>query len=71
MGDRAGVAAGAVVDNEVHLDFILCGLLRDPRGILDRLRVQHSANRLVMQVGNIPRDGFFNPDEPLDIEDVL
>jgi hypothetical protein len=29
LGDQGGVAAGAVADDEIHLNLVLCGLLHD------------------------------------------
>ena len=39
LGDQGGVSAGAVVDNEVHLDLVLYSLVQDLNGILDHLRI--------------------------------
>ena len=43
LGDHGGVAAGAVVDNEVGLDLVFCRLVCDRDGILDHLRIQHKS----------------------------
>ena len=43
LGDQEGVAAGAVVDNEVHLDLVFYSLVHDLNGILDHLRVEHKS----------------------------
>ena len=40
LGDQGGVAAGAVVDNEVHLDLVFYSLVHDLNGILDHLRTK-------------------------------
>ncbi len=51
LGDQGGVAAGAVVDNQVNLDLVLHGLVHDFSGILDHLRVQHAADHFVKREG--------------------
>ena len=51
LGDQGGVAAGAVVDNEVHLDLVFYGLVHDLNGILDHLRIQHAADHFVEREG--------------------
>ena len=51
LGDQGGVAAGPVVDNEVHLDLVFYSLVHDLNGILDHLRVQHTADHLVDREG--------------------
>ena len=48
LGDQGGVAAGAVVNDEVHLDFVFCSLVHDLNGILDHLRIQHAGNHFVV-----------------------
>jgi hypothetical protein len=40
LGDQGGVASGAVVDNEVHLDLVVYSLVHDLNGILDHLTGQ-------------------------------
>ena len=40
LGDQGGVAAGAVVDDEVHLDLVFYSLVHNPIGILDHLRTK-------------------------------
>jgi len=51
LGDQGGVAAGAVVDNEVHPDLVFYGLVHDLYGILDHLRIQHAADHFVKREG--------------------
>jgi len=40
LGDQGGVAPGAVVDNEVHLDLVFYSLVHDLNGFLDHLTGQ-------------------------------
>ena len=49
--DQGGVAAGAVVDDEVHLDLVFYSLGHDLNAILDHLRVQHAAEQFVKHEG--------------------
>ena len=42
LGDLGGVAAGAVVDDEIHLGLVLYGLVHDFCRVLDHLRIQHA-----------------------------
>ena len=55
-GDQGGVAAGAVVDNEVHLDLVFYSLVHDLNGILNHLTGQDTV--LVKEqfnlVNNVP-----------------
>ena len=48
LGDQGGVAASAVVDNQVHLDLVFYSLVHDLNGILDHLRIQHAGNHFVV-----------------------
>ena len=43
LGDQGGVAADAVVDNQVHLDLAFYRLVHDLNEILDHLRVEHKS----------------------------
>ena len=56
LGDQGGVAAGAVVDNEVHLDLVFYSLVHDLNGIFDHLPGQDTV--LVKEqfnlVNNVP-----------------
>ena len=47
LGDQGGVAAGAVVDDEVDLDLVLYGLVHDFCRVLDHLRIQHAGDHFV------------------------
>ena len=47
LGDQGGVAAGAVVDDEVDLDLVLYGLVYDFGRVLDHLRIQHPRDHFV------------------------
>jgi len=47
LGNQGGVAAGAVVDDEIDLDLVLLGLVHDICRVLDHLRIQHSGNHFV------------------------
>jgi hypothetical protein len=55
FGDQGGVVAGAVVDDEIDLDFIFCGLVYNLGRILDHLWIQTNyflkgdPNRLPLQ----------------------
>jgi hypothetical protein len=51
LGDIGSVARVPLVDNEVDLDLVLYGFIHNFSGILDHLRVQHSADRLVNREG--------------------
>ena len=42
LGDQGGVAAGAVVDDEIDLDLVLNGLVYNFSRVLDHLRIQHA-----------------------------
>jgi hypothetical protein len=69
LGDQAGVAAGAVVYNEVHLDLILYGLIHNQNGIFDHFRVQHAGDHFVKREGLCIRFLVAHPkgrDEPDD-----
>jgi len=50
--DQAGVAAGAVVDDQADLDFVLLGLVYDLGRVLDHLRIRLS---LAMHVLHVPK----------------
>ena len=56
LGDQGGVAAGAVVDDEVHLDLVLYGFVYDFCRVLDHLRIQHARGHFVEGEGH--RVGF-------------
>ena len=45
-GQSGGVAAGAVVDNEIYTNIILHGFIHNSGRVLDHLRVQHAADHL-------------------------
>jgi len=47
LGDQGGVAAGAVVDDEIHLGLVLYGLVHDFCRVLNPLRIQHAADHFV------------------------
>jgi hypothetical protein len=47
LGNQGGVAAGAVVDDEVDLYLVLLGLVYYFRRVLDHLRIQHARNHFV------------------------
>ena len=51
LGDQGRVTAGSVVDDEVHLDFVLYRLIKDFCRILDHLRIQHARNHFVEREG--------------------
>jgi hypothetical protein len=51
LGDQGGVAAGAVVDDEVDLDLVLYGLVYDFRCIFEQFRIQHAAEHFVKREG--------------------
>ena len=51
LGDQGGVAAGAVVDDEIDLDLVLYGLVYDLCRVLDHLRIQHAGDHLVEREG--------------------
>ncbi len=42
LGNQGGVAPGSVVDNEVHLDLVVYGLVHDLNSILDHLPGQNT-----------------------------
>ena len=47
LRNQWGVAAGAVVDDEVYLDLVLFGLIYDFGRVLDHLRIKHSRDHFV------------------------
>ena len=47
LSDQRGVAASAVVDNEVQLDLFFYGLIHNPSSVFDHLRIQHAAHHFV------------------------
>jgi len=47
LGDQGGVAAGAVIDDEVNLEPVLYGLVDDFCRVFDHLRIQHAAAHFV------------------------
>ena len=47
LGDQGGVAACAVVNDEIHTYFILYDFVHDLNGIFDHLRIQHAGNHFV------------------------
>ena len=51
LGDQGGVAAGAVVDNEVHLDLLFYSLVHDFNGILDHFRTKCLASEEAIKPG--------------------
>ncbi len=51
LGNQRGVAAGAVVDSEIHLDLVFYGLIHDSGGILDHFRIQHAIDHFVKREG--------------------
>ena len=51
LSDQGRVAAGTVVDNEVHSARIFCRLVHDPCGVLDHLRVQHAGDHFLKREG--------------------
>ena len=51
FGDQGGVAAGAVVDDEIDLDLVLYGLVHDFGRVLDHLRIQHAGDHFVEREG--------------------
>ena len=51
LGDQGRVAAGAVVDDEVQLDFVLHGLTYNFCRVLDHLRIQHADDHFVKGEG--------------------
>ena len=51
LSDQGGVAAGAIVDNKVHLDLVFYSLVHDLNGIHDHLRVKHAADHFVKREG--------------------
>jgi len=55
-GRSGGVAAGAVVDNEVHLDLVFYSLVHDLNGILGHLPGQDTVlvKELFNLVNNVP-----------------
>ena len=56
LGDQGGVAAGAVVDDEIYLDLVLYGLVHDLNGILDHLRAKCLASEEAIKPSQ-PRPG--------------
>ena len=51
LGDQGGVAAGAVVDDEVDLDLVRNGLIYDFCRVFDNLRIQHARDHFVKREG--------------------
>ena len=51
LGDQGGVAAGAVVDDEIDLEPVLYGLVHDVCRVFDHLRIQHAADHFVKREG--------------------
>ena len=51
LGDQGGVAAGAVVDDDIHLDLILLGLVYDLGRVLDHFRIQHARDHFIEREG--------------------
>ena len=51
LDNQGGVAAGAVIDDEIHLEPIIKGRVYDLGSILNHLRVQHSWDQLVKGEG--------------------
>ena len=51
LGDQGGVAAGAVVDDQVDLDLVLLGLVYDFGCVLDHFRIQHGGDHFVEREG--------------------
>ena len=49
--DQGGVAAGAVVDDEVDLDLVLDSLVYDFCRVLEILRIQHAGDHFVKWEG--------------------
>ena len=47
LSDQGGVAAGAVVDEEIDLDLVLDSLVHDFGRVLDHLRIQHAGDHSV------------------------
>lgn len=51
LGDQGGVAAGAIVDYEIHLDLVFCRLIDNPGGVLNHFWVQHAGDHFVEREG--------------------
>jgi hypothetical protein len=51
LGDQGGVAVGAVIDDEVNLDLVLCALVYDCCRVLDHLRIRHPTDHFVKREG--------------------
>ena len=47
LGDQGGIAAGAVVDDEVDQDLVLYGLVYDLRDVLNHLWIQHARDHFI------------------------
>ena len=51
LDDQGSVAAGAVVDDEIHLDLAFYSLVHDLNSILNHLRIQHARGHFVKREG--------------------
>ena len=51
LGNQRGVAAGAVVYDEIHMDLILYGLVYDFWCVLHHLRIQHAGDQFLKREG--------------------
>ena len=61
LGDQGGVAAGAIVDDQIDLDLVLLDLVYDLGRVLDHLRIQHAADHFVEKedpYGYSPKKGW-------------